>query len=438
MNLVRVVLIATYEMGRQPFGLASPAAFLCAAGHEVSAFDASVGKVPAGAIGEANLVAFHLPMHTATRMAAPLIGQVKAMNPAARIVCYGLYAPINAAYLKSLGAEAIIGGEFEVELVRLAAEPGYAPPAISLDRLPFLPPDRSSLPALEKYAQIDMGTGERRVAGYTEASRGCKHLCRHCPVVPVYQGKFRVVPHEVVLADVRQQVESGARHIAFGDPDFFNGPAHAMRIVEELAREFRGVTYDATIKVEHLLRHRELLGTLVRTGCALVTTAVESLDDRVLALLEKGHTRADFIQAVTLCREAGLAISPTFIPFTPWTTWESYRDLLRTLADLGLRAHVAPIQLALRLLITNGSRLLELEEIGDAVTGWDASALTHRWCHRDPSLDDLSARLLRIVDEVPRAAAFARICREVDVDMPDLPILTSRSAVPYLTEPWYC
>ena len=431
-------------MGRQPFGLASPAAFLGGAGHQVGVADLSVQTVPSEAVRLADMVAFHLPMHTATRMAAPMIAQVKALNPAARVVCYGLYAPINAAYLRSLGANAIVGGEFEAELVRLAGDPGYSPAEdASFERLAFPVPDRSALAPLAQYAQIDMGGGERRVAGYTEASRGCKHLCRHCPVVPVYAGKFRIVPWAVVLADVRQQVAAGARHIAFGDPDFFNGPAHAMRIVEALAREFPGVTYDATIKVEHLLRHRDLLSGLARTGCVLVTTAVESLDDRVLGLLDKGHTRADFIEAAGLCRAAGLALSPTFIPFTPWTTMDSYRELLITLGELGLAASVAPIQLALRLLVTNGSLLLELDDIRACVTGWDPVALTHRWRHRDPSIDELSVRLLRIVDGAGkagegRAETFARICQEADVAMPDLPVLASRATVPFLTEPWYC
>ncbi len=447
MNLVRVVLIATYEMGRQPFGLASPAAFLRVAGHLVEVFDASVQGVSAvssDSIRQAGMVAFHLPMHTATRMAAPMIRRVKSLNPAARVVCYGLYAPLNADYLRGLGADAIAGGEFEGELVRLAGDPAYVAAAqVSFERLDFPVPDRSALPPPGEYAHIDMGGGERRAAGYTEASRGCKHLCRHCPVVPVYEGKFRIVPAGVVLADVRQQVEAGARHIAFGDPDFFNGPTHAMRIVEAFAREFSSLSYDVTIKVEHLLRHRDLLDALRRTGCVLVTTAVESLDDRVLALLDKGHTRADFIETVGLCRAAGLALSPTFIPFTPWTTWESYRDLLRTLADLDLEASVAPIQLALRLLVTNGSRLLELDDIGAAVTAWDPVALTHRWRHADPSLDELARRLLHVVDAAGkagegRAATFQRICREVDVAIPDLPPLAARATVPFLTEPWYC
>src|SRR5207248_647476 len=102
----------------------------------------------------------------------------------------------------------------------------------------------------------------------------------------IYSGQFRVVSRDVVLADVRQQVEAGAQHITFGDPDFFNGVTHALRIVDELHSEFPQLTYDVTIKVEHLLRHSDALPKLARAGCLFVTSAVESLDDEVLRKLD--------------------------------------------------------------------------------------------------------------------------------------------------------
>ncbi len=204
---------------------------------------------------------------------------------------------------------------------------------------------------------------ERKTVGYTEASRGCKHLCRHCPIVPVYEGRFRIVQREVVLADIRQQIEAGARHITFGDPDFFNGPGHALAIVEAFHSEFAGVTYDVTIKVEHLLKHRDALPVLARTGCLFITSAVESLDEGILSRLAKGHTRADFVEALELTRAHGLTMVPTFVAFTPWTTREGYLDLLRAIRDLGLVGSVAPIQLAIRLLIPAGSKLLELADL---------------------------------------------------------------------------
>ena len=215
--------------------------------------------LPSVQVCEADLIALHLPMHTATRLAVPVLQRIRELNSHAHLCCYGLYAPLNEAHLRTFGVQSVIGGEFEAALCRLADT--LAPLSeTSLERLPFVVPDRTRLPVLRRYPKLVSPTG-RRVAGYTEASRGCKHLCRHCPVVPVYNGTFRVVPGDVVLADIRQQVE-GAEHITFGDPDFLNGPTHARRIVERLHAEFPTLTYDITAKIEHLLRHREMLAVL--------------------------------------------------------------------------------------------------------------------------------------------------------------------------------
>jgi radical SAM superfamily enzyme YgiQ (UPF0313 family) len=419
---VRILLVSTYELGRQSFGLASPAACLRADGHQVACADLALEKLSPDTVRNADLIAFHLPMHTATRLAAPVIEAVRRANANAHVCCYGLYAPVNAAYLRSLGVGTVLGGEVEDELRRLALrlESGdrcaSAESLVSLERVRFEIPDRSGLPSLRRYASMFDGEADR-VTGYTEASRGCKHLCRHCPIVPVYNGRFRVVPADVVMADIRQQVEAGAQHITFGDPDFFNGSTHGMRIVERMNAEFPSLTYDVTIKIEHLLNRRDLLPDLRRSGCLLVTTAVESVDDEVLRMLDKGHTRADFFEVVRLFREVGLNLSPTFIPFTPWTTWEGYGELLRVLAELDLVNQVAPVQLALRLLIPAGSRLLELEEIRRLLDGFQPDALAYRWQHPDPTVDDLAARLLKLVNceqkrGASRAECFAVIWSE--------------------------
>ena len=112
--------MSTYELGHQPFGLASPQAWLLRAGHQVTPVDLAKTKLSEDLIRRADAVAFSLPMHTATRLAVPVIERVQRVNPAARIACYGLYAPLNAELLKSLGVEAILGGEFEHALVAWA------------------------------------------------------------------------------------------------------------------------------------------------------------------------------------------------------------------------------------------------------------------------------------------------------------------------------
>src|SRR5947208_7937233 len=374
---VNIVLISTYELGRQPFGLASPAAWLRERGHQVTLLDLSRQPLDEAAVRQAALLAVYLPMHTATRLAAQLLPTLRKLNPAAHLCGYGLYAPMNAEYLRTLGVSTILGGEFEEGLVHLAErlnakgnadgdDQSNVPqpePLVSLERQTFIRPERQSLPLPAKYAHVILPSGEHRVAGYTEASRGCKHLCRHCPVVPVYNGVFRIVDREVVLEDIRQQVAMGAQHITFGDPDFFNGTGHALAVVETLQKEFPRLTYDVTIKIEHLLKHRQHLAMLRDTGCLFVTSAVESVDDEVLRRLDKGHTRADFLEVTRIFRDLDLVLHATFVPFTPWTTLDSYLELLRVLRENDLVENVAPIQLAIRLLIPRGSRLLELDEI---------------------------------------------------------------------------
>ena len=446
---MRVLLISTYELGRQPFGLASPAAWLRNAGAEVACLDLARQPLDDEALRTADAVAFFLPMHTATRLALPVIRRTREINPAAHLCAYGLYAPVNAGLLRKLGVRTIAGGEFEQALLTLV-HPGPAP-LISLARQPFVTPDRGGLPPLQQYAQLVLPGGTRRTVGYTEASRGCKHWCRHCPVVPVYQGRFRIVPREVVLEDIRRQVAAGAQHITFGDPDFFNGIGHAVELVRALGREFPQVTYDVTVKIEHLLRHREHLPLLRETGCAFVVSAVESVDDYVLRhILEKGHTRADFVRVARIFRDAGLVLSPTFVPFHPWMALEGYADLLAEIARLDLVEHVSPVQLSIRLLVPAGSRLLELPEARTAIGEFDEGALSYRWVHPDPRVDklqrELEAEIARAVAaKQNRRAIFRRVWEMAHETMgmpagrlPDVPPGRPRVTIPNLTEPWYC
>ena len=447
---MRVVLISTYDLGRQPFGLASPAAFLRHAGHDVVCADLTRTRLPEDAVRGAAIVALYLPMHTATRMALPVIDRVRALNPAAHLCAYGLYAPLNAAMLRERGVRTVLGPEFEEQLVdvvfSLTAEPTPLTP-IARDPLPrvsFQTPDRSDLPSLARYASLQVGE-TRKTVGYTEATRGCKHRCRHCPIVPVYGGRFRAVDADVVLADIRAQVAAGAEHITFGDPDFFNGPAHAMRIVESLARACPSVSYDVTIKVEHLRAHADLLPVLRDTGCAFVTTAVESFDDAVLERLAKGHTHADFQAVVAHCASIGLPLSPTFVAFTPWTTIDGYAAMLREIERLGLVGHVAPIQYAIRLLVPEGSLMLDLEEIRARITHFDARSLTHVWRHEDARVDVLQQAIERFAGtrlNASRADVFARVWAlahdAAGIAPPPREPMPSRATIPYLNEPWYC
>ena len=454
---MNIVLISTYELGRQPFGLASPAAWLRKRGHDVVVLDLARQSLDETAIDHTNLIAIYLPMHTATRLAAQLIPLLREKNPGAHLCCYGLYAPMNVDYLRALGVSTILGGEFEEGLVQLAErlaangeqatlQPGES--MISMARLHFEVPDRSGMPTMEKYAHLIVPGAGFRVVGSTEASRGCKHLCRHCPIVPVYNGVFRIVSREVVLEDIRRQTAAGAQHITFGDPDFFNGIRHSMELVEAFHREFPAVTYDVTIKIEHLLKYQEHLPVLRDSGCLFVISAVESVDDTVLEFLDKGHTREDFLCVIRTFRDLGMTLHPTFVPFTPWTTLDSYLDLLRVIEQQGVIENVAPIQLGIRLLIPEGSRILELQEVRRLVGPFDPQSLAYPWKNVDSRLDLLSETVQEIAaaaerQKESRPEAFERIWRATHaaagLPAPKINVVAqSHAGVPFLSEPWYC
>jgi hypothetical protein len=449
-SALNIVLISTYELGRQPFGLASPAAWLRKSGHAVVSLDLSRQSLDEAAIRDAQLIAIYLPMHTATRLAAQLIPSLRERNPQAHLCCYGLYAPMNVEYLHSLGVSTILGGEFEEGLVHLAkrlssnGQPEntlQAEPLISLSRLQFEVPDRMGMPPMEKYAHLIVPGDGYRIVGSTEASRGCKHLCRH-------KGVFRIVSPDVVLEDIRRQVDAGAQHISFGDPDFFNGIRHAMELVQQFHRQFPAVTYDVTVKIEHLRKYAQHLPALRATGCLFVISAVESVDDAVLNFLDKGHTREDFLHVVQNFRELGMTLHPTFVPFTPWTTLDGYLDLLRVLREQALIENVAPIQLGIRLLIPEGSRMLELQDVRNLVAPFDPQSLTYPWKNPNPRLDALSETVQEIAaaaerEKQSRSATFERIWNAAHIaagqSAPPLDIATRpQLGVPILSEPWYC
>lgn len=454
------MLISTYELGRQPFGLASPAAWLKAAGANVNLQDLAVSKLDLERVREAHMIGFYVPMHTATRLAEEVLTRVKEVNKGAHICFFGLYAPMNEKHLRALGADSVLGGEFEEGLTAVYNQvvnqsnnrQPQTVPGISLTRLELMVPDRTGLPELNQYARLHLAPGVSRTVGYTEASRGCKHLCRHCPVVPVYNGKFMIVQPDVVLEDVRRQVDAGAEHITFGDPDFFNGPMHSLRIVRGMHKEFPDLSYDVTIKIEHLRKHFDLLPILKETGCVLVTSAVESFDERILEKFDKRHTMQDFEIVLRSLREAEIALNPTFVAFTPWVTIQGYCEFLQTVALLNLVDHVSPVQYAIRLLIPAGSKLLDLPEVTELVSDFDDSQLLYPWKHPDSAMDKLHRQVVRVVEQ-GQAAGHSR--REIFTEIwqlshggksdsmvsfsePSLDDVRPVANIPYLAEPWYC
>lgn len=456
-----ILLVACYELGHQPLSLASPAAALQAAGFNPTLVDTSVSVLDEATIAAAAFVGIAVPMHTALRLGARVGERVKAINPAAHVCFYGLYATLNADYLLERAGDSVMSGEIERPLLALveALDQGGAAESVPgvgtrsrrqlpvVEKIDLHQPDRSALPSVRDYAGLEH-EGVIVPAGYLEATRGCHHTCLHCPITPIYGGRFTVVPREIVLADARAQIAAGARHLTFGDPDFFNAPSHGLRICRALREDFPELTFDVTIKVEHLLQHRRFLAELADVGCVFIVTAVESISDLVLAKLAKGHAKGDVEAALDALDGHGLAMRPSLLPFTPWETLEGYRALLRFIAEQDLIEQVDAVMLSIRLLVPPGSALLDDADSETWVGELEPEAFTYRWAHPDPRMDILQREVSRLAEEgdTSRQSAgetFARIweasyavAREPGPAVPR-PRFRRRPS-PRLTEHWFC
>ncbi|MEE8396659.1 MAG: CUAEP/CCAEP-tail radical SAM protein [bacterium] len=465
-----VVLISCYELGHQPMGIASPAGFLERAGIAALLLDLSRQPLDEAAVRDAALVAISTPMHTALRLALPVAEKIRRINPACHICFYGLYAGLNSDTLLGRHADSVIAGEAEQPLLGLVRAVGGlrgggrgSLDGDSLEGVSFVgqrrgpwlgrthhaAPARGGLPPIGQYSRL-LGRDGSVPVGYVETTRGCKHLCLHCPITPVYGGRFFAVSQEVVLGEIGRLVEEGAGHITFGDPDFLNGPSHGVAIVSQMHRSFPQLTFDFTAKISHLLAHAALLPRLARQGCLFVVSAVESLAPKVLQNLAKGHTRQDVEAVLAALRGAGIALRPSLMPFTPWSSLTDYLDLLGFVFGEGLVNHLEPVQWSVRLLVPPGSALLDTPQFAPFQGPLDDTLLTHLWSHPDPRMDRLQLEVAALAEEAATldetaertfakiaGVAFAAAGQPERLEL-FLAAGPPQPSAPRLSEPWFC
>lgn len=447
--MVRVLLVSTYDLGHQPLALAGAAAALQEAGHEVRCVDVAVEAIESSYVDWADRVAFSVPMHTAMRIALGVAEAVRARRPELPVCFYGLYAGLSRDLTVRSTGDAVVAGEYEPGLVAWAdgSPPGQA---VQLRRVrpPAAAPARQLLPALDRYVRLAIG-GEQRLVGSVSASRGCSHRCRHCPVPVVYDGRVRAVDEASLAADVDQLVAAGARHLTFGDPDFLNVPGHSRRVVASLHSRHPELTFDCTVKVEHILRHLDVWSDWAASGCAFVVSAFESVNDATLGILDKGHSVAEASRAITVLRAHGIEIRPSWLPFTPWTTIDDLVDLVDFVILHDLVANVDPVQYTVRLLLPEGSLLLSRPEMRPHLGTFDPTRLGWTWTHPDASVDELhrevSGLAERRVDQDPATTfdqidALIRGRASTRRPRPALGAVSAgpAGARPRLTESWFC
>ena len=424
---MRILLVSTYELGHQPLHLASPAARLRGEGHEVQTVDLSL-EGSAIKAGWPEAIAYSVPMHTALRLAIQSAIELRTLDPDLPIAFYGLYAGMGGEELEI----SQLVGEYETLLVEWSS--GLTPRThTDISQQKFLVPDRTGLSPLSSYAHLAGDVMERQV-GYVEASHGCRHRCRHCPIPAVYDGRYRITGHGNVMADIDQQVLAGAEHITFGDPDFLNAPRYSMDVLRAAHRKYPDLTFDVTVKVSHILDHRHLWPELASLGVVMVVSAFETTNDRILKILDKGHSAAEMGAAVKVVRGAGIELRPSWLPFTPWTEPGDLAEILDFLDMHDLLDAVDPVQLSVRLLVPRGSLLADRPEM----SAFDAARLSYTWFSPYPGVEEMQSQIARLAEDGigrPHLETIERIW--VSAMTRPFPSVLDRGRL-RLSEPWFC
>ena len=204
-------------------------------------------------------------MHTATRLflrvARP---RARRSIPRAHLCGYGLYAPLNEAMLRARRGAAPSSAASSNRRWSILAEREAPPPSRpfrSTGSSSWFPtaaafPPSALMPNSSRTARSGVpAIPKPRAAANTSAA-----IARSCLSTTARSASSSATWCLTISA---ARWPPGAEHITFGDPDFWNGPGHAMAHRRSLASpSVPALSYDVTIKVEHLLQHRDLLPVL--------------------------------------------------------------------------------------------------------------------------------------------------------------------------------
>ncbi len=444
---INILAVSTYELGHQPLILARLASTFDHYGVSYTLIDNSVDNRSFETPNDFRLsngsfpthLIISVPMHTATQLGKKIAERARTIFASnITVISLGMYFKV------ALSAPGLFDCGFPT-----FDSPGLLG-TLGLDDSPSpkmnsLVPNRTSLPLIANYARL-ITQNDQRPVGYVESTTGCAHECRHCPVPVVHHGKFKAIARQIVLDEIDNLVENGAQHITFGDPDFLNGPTHAVKIVREMHRRHPGLTFDATIKVEHVLEHPSIWDEMAQCGLLFIVSAFEHTSEIILEKLDKGHTKSDIIEALILLRTCGIEVRPSLLPFTPWTNQNNFIELVEFIFEHDLTENIDPVQLGIRLLVPLDSLLLSDEDI--EFGPWNPDALSFEWRSNDPKVDQLQEILSEIAQtsqttpESPTSIFHKMRDATYDhfgVKRPPLSSITiGNNFKPRLSESWFC
>ena len=448
-----VVLVSCYELGHQPQGVASAVAFLRRAGFAPTCLDLAVEPLDAAAearLAAARLVAISVPMHTAMALGLRVAARVRAANPTAHVCFFGLYAVLNRELLASGGvADSVLAPDSEEQLVAIAsggaarARRHLAGATIWSRRVTGCRRSSATRAWRSPASGASPATPRRRAAASTSAvtarfrrsTAAASSPSRSTSCWPTCAGRSR-----------RARATSTS-----ATPTSSTGPSHALRVARALHAEHPGRDVRASRpRSSTSLAHADAVRELAALGALFVVSAVESLSDRVLAALAKGHHAADVGRALAVVRAApACRCARRSSRSRRGRRSADYLELCSFIRDNRLQDEVDPVQLSIRLLVPPGSLLLAAPDIAPSL-GPAGSGGAHlpvdspRSAHGSAGGRRLGAGRSRRRSQAPRPRTRSRAStawprRVAGIDMPaDKPRLRLSAPPPHLTEPWFC
>jgi len=428
---LKILLLSFYDLGKQPKIISELYKKLDNGSNQIDIIDYSIEEKDL-TLDNYDVLGIYASMHTASVLAEQYLRDRKLPN---KLFVFGLYANVFSEMFSDFQSIHSFDSDELESLLQVQLNPNYS--------YKHTVPDRTILPSITDYSHIVDGSNNL-IAGSVETTYGCKHECTHCPVPIEFKGMFKTFGTEKIITDVTNQVEEGAKHISFNDPDFFNGPKHALKILQLLNEKHPSITYDSTIKVEHILKYPDYFQELKNLNMLFVISAFETTNDHVLNILQKNHSFNDLNKAVELSLENKIDIRPTWMPFSPWTEQNDLISIIKLIENYKLRETVDPIQLTIKLLVPKNSLILKRPEMKEYLLDYDPSSFSYAWKYKFPNIDNIQNELFTYVLQHESENEYAQYLGLVDIleSHTNETLLNSEKysqrIVPKLSETWFC
>ena len=428
---MKILLLSFYDLGKQPKIISELYKKLDNGSNQIDIVDYSIEEKNL-TLDNYDVLGIYASMHTASVLAEQYLRDRKLPN---KLFVFGLYANVFSEMFSNFQSIHSFDSDELESLLEVQLNPNYS--------FKHSVPDRTILPSITDYSHIVDGSNNL-IAGSVETTYGCKHECTHCPVPIEFKGMFKTFGTEKIITDVTNQVEEGAKHISFNDPDFFNGPKHALKILQLLNEKHPSITYDSTIKVEHILKYPDYFQELKNLNMLFVISAFETTNDHVLNILQKNHSFNDLNKAVELSLENNIDIRPTWMPFSPWTEQNDLISIIKLIENYKLRETVDPIQLTIKLLVPKNSLILKRPEMKEYLLDYDPASFSYAWQYKFPNIDNIQNELFTYVLQHESENEYTQYLGLVDIleSHTNETLLNSEKysqrIVPKLSETWFC